>query len=586
MPDDDVLSVKSRLDIVDIVGDYVALRKAGQTHWGHCPFHSEKTPSFSVSGTRQTYHCFGCGRGGDVISFVMEIEHLAFREALERLALRAGVTLSGGAFGRTKNDGAILDIQLKSLQFFKESLLGAGGEAARAYLARRFINIEDIKRFEIGWAPSSWDSLSLYLQKNGFSKQEIASSGLVSQGERGNYDRFRGRIMFPIYSITDKLVGFGGRAIDGSEAKYLNSPESPLFNKRNNLYLLNKAKMSAREHKSLILVEGYLDAIRGHLKGYSNMAASLGTALTESQAMLIKRITGLCYICYDSDTAGQEAALRGMYVLQKCGVGVRIVRLSDGKDPDELLLKEDGEKEFQKCLDEALPLPVYHAFLRSGDIESEGASGAARENLFEGLASLPFMDVLPHLGKIGAILGMFPHKLEEEILVRQENVRGKDTRRMPEDSALGETDFAPFEETVFDPMECLFCCILWNSSEARSKFTVKTTVPFIKDVAAQNIVTGLLSGETPESLENRWRQMGDTSGMRLIAYGNAVADKEGLSDLDVDKIALTLKKRAIQAKISFLQTKMKKGIAIPSEIEEHHHLTKILKGGLSADEKR
>ena len=473
MSGSDVSEIKSKLDIVEIIGDYVSIRKKGQTYWGRCPFHNEKTPSFSVSQERQTFHCFGCGKGGDIFTFIMEMEHLEFREALEKLADTAGVKLQElrGNRGTKEKKATSGDIQKEALEFFKESLKGPSGEVARAYLNRRSITSELATKFELGWAPSSWDSLQSKLASKGYTTSQMIDSGLISKGTKGDYDRFRGRIMFPIYSVTNKLVGFGGRILDGNEAKYLNSPESPLFNKRNNLYLLNKAKMSVREKKSVILVEGYTDAIRAHSKGFTNTVASLGTALTDEQAMLIKRMTGLCYICYDSDSSGQEAALRGMYVLQKQGVFVKVVRLDGGRDPDEVLLQEDGAKEFQDFLDKAVSLPIYHAILRSADMAIPEKSAAAREELLDGLATLSYFEVEPYLNEVAEILGIFRHNLEKEISLRQENVRGKETRRIPEDDSVS---YELADETIeqADQLECLFCSLLWENKHQRGMFSV------------------------------------------------------------------------------------------------------------------
>ena len=415
MSSDDVREIKSRLDIVEIVGDYLPLRKNGRTHWGLCPFHNEKTPSFSVSQERQTFHCFGCGKGGDIFTFIMEAEHVEFREALEILAERSGVTLQNMHSVLAVDSAGHKNIQLLALDFFRKSLSERTGEAARAYLNRRSISTEECARFEIGWAPSSWDALKRFLEAQGYTQGQITESGLIAQGTNGTYDRFRGRVMFPIYALNDRLIGFGGRILDGDEAKYLNSPESPVFNKRNNLYLLNKAKISARENGSIILVEGYMDAIRAHVAGFTNTVASLGTALTDAQASLIKRVTNLCYICYDSDAAGQEAALRGMYILQRRGVTVKIVRIEGAKDPDELLVKPGGTKLFEQAIENALPLPIYHAVIRSSDITDPEKSFAAREDLLDGLASLSMFDLQPYLDRIGRELGIFAHKLQEEI---------------------------------------------------------------------------------------------------------------------------------------------------------------------------
>lgn len=578
MASDDVREIKSKLDIVEVVGDYVALRKNGQTHWGRCPFHNEKTPSFSVSQERQTFHCFGCGKGGDIFTFIMEMEHLEFRETLEILAERAGVKLQKLP-GRSplKSSGAS-NIQVIALDFFKKSLEGAGGEAARSYLSRRSINSDVSSRFEIGWAPSSWDALRKHLEICGFNAQQIMDSGLVTQGTKGTYDRFRGRIIFPIYNVSDRLIGFGGRILDGDEAKYLNSPESPLFNKRNNLYLLNKAKMSARTEKHIILVEGYMDAIRAHLAGFTNTVASLGTALTDAQAALIKRVTGLCYICYDSDSAGQEAALRGMYVLQKHGVAVKIMRLSGAKDPDELLLLSNGVEDFKKAIESAVPLPVYHAVIRSADIADPEKSYAAREELLDGLASLSLFDLQPYFDKIGQELGIFAHELKNEIESRQEKIRGRESHRIPEDDFESITSDEDDNDTP-DKVECQLCSLIWGNEEVRALLHAEAIVPFVKSPIIKDIVVALLSGERPDTLEKRWRTMGESSGLNVIALGNGLVDKEGLSSDNASDLLRILHRRFAEKRASYLQNKLKKNIATADEVQECQDLTRKLKGG-------
>ena len=580
MASDDVREVKSRLDIAEVIGDYVVLRKSGQTYWGKCPFHNEKTPSFSVSPERQTFHCFGCGKGGDVYTFIMEIENLDFKEALERLAERAGVKLQGFAVssrGSTLSRGNILR---HALDFFIRSLDNASGEAARAYLTRRSITKEDMKRFELGWAPPSWDSLFRHLTDMGFTEGQIIESGLAAQGTRNAYDRFRGRVMFPIYSATDRIIGFGGRILDGEGAKYLNSPESQVFNKRNNLYLMNKAKMHIRERGSAILVEGYMDAIRCHLSGYTNTVASLGTSLTEAQSVLIKRMTGLCYICYDSDTAGQEAALRGMYTLQKEGVSVRIVRLTGGKDPDEVLLQNGGLQMFGSAIGSAIPLPIYHAMLRKADMEIPEKSFAARNDLLEGLASLSAFDIAPHIEKISQQMGVYPHELKREIETRRISQSDAGSKRMPEDDFI-EAVAIPDKDSCLEPddLECIFCSMLWGSEELRSRFSPEYVVPFVKDEILQNMVSALLSGETPLHLEDRWRQLGDRRSFELIARGNGIIAREGIDADKAESIADTIRRRCVEERVGSLNTKLKKGTATETEVQEHLKLTRILKGG-------
>ena len=586
MVNDDVREIKSKLDIVEVVEDYVALRKKGQSYWGCCPFHGEKTPSFSVSRERQTYHCFGCNRGGDVFSFIMEIENIEFREALERLAERAGITLHQFQGQDRKASALLRDINQQAQDFFTASLESAGAKAARAYLERRFITPDIAKRFGIGWAPASWNSLQNKLSSLGYKESEMLDSGLVSQGTKGVYDRFRGRIMFPIYNVTDRLIGFGGRILEGDEAKYLNSPESQLFNKRNNLYLLNRAKSSVREAGSVILVEGYMDAIRAHLKGYTNTVASLGTALTDAQASLIKRMAGLCYICYDSDSAGAEATLRGMYILQKAGVAVKVMRLTTGKDPDEVLLRDTGLEEFRSAMDNALPLPVYHAMIKSRDFSVPEKASQAKRELLDGLATLSNFDVQPHINRISQILGIFPHELKKELENRHENIRGANKRPIPEDDYTQNVYEDEPGNDFPDDLECLFCSLLWSDSEVRAAFRPEITLPFITNSMIKTIIFALLNGEAPETMENRWRQMNDTTSLKIIAKGNGIAEKENISASVAGRILNVLQKRCVENRLESLQLKLKKGTATDKEIEEHLKLTRILKGGAFRNEEK
>lgn len=585
MGNDNVREIKSKLDIVELVGDYVSLKKKGKSYWGCCPFHGEKTPSFTVSRERQTFHCFGCNRGGDIFSFLMEIENIDFVEALERLAERTGVKLERYNPSKHRASKTLRDINIQAQEFFEKALAGVSGKVARAYLDRRRINKEEAARFGLGWAPDSWNSLYDNLVSQGYSDKEMIDSGLVSQGEHGVYDRFRGRVMFPIYDVTDRLIGYGGRILAGDSAKYLNSPESQLFNKRNNLYLLNKAKHSMRKEGSAILVEGYMDAIRAHLKGFTNTVASLGTALTETQAMLIKRMAGLCYICYDADSAGAQATLRGMYILQKVGVVVKVMRLATGKDPDEVLLRENGVAEFKEAMDNALALPVYHAMVNSRDFDIPEKAVEAKRELLDGLASLSMFDVLPYINDISRILGLFPHELRKELNRRHGNIRGTSpVRRMPEDDYIDRQD--EFPDDFPDDPECLFCSLLWANENLRSQFTPLQTVSYFESDMAKMIVTGLLNGETPEALEDRWRQMEESNLISVIAKGNSLMERGGFKENAPYKILEALQKRSVEKRVAVLQERLKKGTATDSDLKEHLELTKILKGGaLQSEEK-
>ncbi|MEG1912107.1 MAG: DNA primase [Cloacibacillus sp.] len=578
MAADEIHEIKSRLDIVEIVAEYVKLKKNGQTFWGCCPFHNEKTPSFSVSPQRQSFHCFGCGKGGDIFTFIMEMEHLEFKEALEKLAERAGVTLTRRA---ERPQTAALDIGAAALEYFQTSLTGAGGEAARSYLERRKLTPEECARFEIGWSPTSWDGLVRALQRKGFTGPQLAESGLASPGRDGGYfDRFRGRVIFPIRAITGRLVGFGGRILDGEGAKYLNSPESRLFNKRHNLYLLDKAKTAMNAKGCAILVEGYMDAIRAHLFGYTNAAASLGTALTNEQASLIKRMTGLCYVCYDSDSAGQEAALKAMYILHAEGVTAKRVLWQGGKDPDEILLLPNGVELFENAIKNALPLPLFHAQLRREALKDPLRAPEARRDLFDGLSTLSVFDVMPYMDELSAALSVFPHEMQRMIEEQRKSGGGERVLERPRYFTNDEEPNAQSEPVQFgDDLEYMLCSLLWGRGELRSEYDAEEIMRYIKDPGVQNIVFALLGGEEPSDMERRWQQMGDRTGLQIIARGDGLLSKEGIIDETASKLIETMRQNFLKRKISSYVKKIKVGAISEEEYSDYLKYNRLLKGG-------
>jgi DNA primase len=587
---DDVREIKSRMDITELVGDYVQLRRMGSSLKGLCPFHSEKTPSFTVSSDRQTFHCFGCGKGGDVFTFLMEIEGLSFREALEQLAQRTGVKLSHETSpvnaAKRKETALILE---EAEKFFKDSLLGTGGEAPRLYLERRGLAREDWLRFGIGWGPRSWDALLTHMRKAGFTDSDIVNSGLAGQGEKGLYDRFRGRVIFPVRDEMGKIRGFGGRLIDGEGAKYVNSPEGELFNKRRLLYLMHAAKKTVRELGRVILTEGYMDAIRCHLAGFSEAVASLGTSLTEEQASLIKRFADLCYIVYDSDSAGQEAAVRGMYILQRRGVEVRVVSISEGKDPDELLSGEDGGELFRSLLKKALPLPLYHVFIRRHALRMPGKGKAAREDVLNGLASLSALDIQAYIPKIAEGFGVLQHQVEREIELRRRKAENAKSAIYEEGNEGDPGVYIDSGENIEEEslksretdLECAVCSIIWHDEELRSRLSQGDVVPFLTDEAVAGAVSALLSGESPDELESRWRALGETGCPGRIARGDAVL-AEGLGPDDAPKMIETLRKRALTRRYDELTGRCLRGEATKDEIAEKDDLAKKIKGNVGA----
>lgn len=345
LDEDDVQSVKDSTDIVDIISEYVDLKRAGNNYKGLCPFHNEKTPSFTVSPDKNIFHCFGCGESGDAIAFIMKYNHLDFREAIEELADRANIKLRKK---QTGYDRKKVDENRKYYQMNREAAIYfyrnlKKDRKAMVYLSKRGIDNNIVDRFGIGYAGESWDGLLNYLIKKGYALEDIDRAGLVSKSRNGKntFDRFRGRIMFPIWDVKDRIIGFGGRLITEQEnmPKYLNSPDSPVFIKGNNLYGLNKARDSIREKRQIILVEGYMDVIALSVHGINNAAASLGTALTPEQIKLIKRYTDNIVISYDSDNAGKQAAVKAAVLIKKEGISPKIVELDEGMDPDEYLKK-------------------------------------------------------------------------------------------------------------------------------------------------------------------------------------------------------------------------------------------------------
>lgn len=349
-PDELVEEVRSRSDIVDVISSYVKLQKKGGTYFGLCPFHNEKTPSFSVTPSKQMYYCFGCGAGGNVITFLMEYENYTFPEALEALAERAGVELPKGeesAEARRQADlrSRLLEANKEAGRYFYYQLTGPGGKRAHEYLTGRGLTEETIRRFGLGYANMYSDDLYRYLKKKGFSDEVLNESGLVKIEERGAHDRFWNRVMFPIMDANSRVIGFGGRVMGDAKPKYLNSPETLIFDKSRNLYGLHRARSSRKPY--FLLCEGYMDVISMHQAGFTNAVASLGTAFTAGHASLIKRYVQEVYLVYDSDEAGTKAALRATPILKEAGISAKVIRMEPYKDPDEFI-KNLGAGEFEK----------------------------------------------------------------------------------------------------------------------------------------------------------------------------------------------------------------------------------------------
>ena len=348
--------IKSRCNIVDVIGRVVPLKRAGSNYKGRCPFHNEKTPSFVVSETKQIFTCFGCGATGDVIGFVKQYYQLDFMQAIEKLADEYGITLQKG-FRKKENKEEAYRINREAAKFFFKSFR-SGENPGSAYMKQRGINADILYQFGIGYADGQWDSLYQYLTKLGFKKEKLLELGLISQSKGKYYDKFRNRVMFPIMNTGGKIIGFGGRIVGEGMPKYLNSQESSVFLKKNNLYGLNITKQEIQKSDQAILVEGYMDVISLYQNGVKNVSASLGTALTENQTRLLKHYTNNIVLSYDADEAGVKAALRGLDILHREHCRAKVLHLSEGKDPDEFV-KKNGKLAFLKLADRALPYADY-----------------------------------------------------------------------------------------------------------------------------------------------------------------------------------------------------------------------------------
>jgi DNA primase len=375
---DDLELIKQKINIVDLISEYIPLKKAGVNFKAPCPFHQEKTPSFMVSPERGIFHCFGCGVGGDIFKFIMLKEGLEFKDALELLANKAGVTLKGSQ----KKDGKerLWEVNLKSAQFYHYLLTSHKlGKKALEYLKKRGLEEKTIKEFNIGYAPQNWEILTQFLKKRGFTTQEIIDSGMGVVSKSGCYDRFRGRIMFPLVDVQNRVIGFSGRVLDKSEPKYINSPQTTIFDKRRFLFGINLSKGEIKQKDKAILVEGEMDMIMSYQAGVKNIVASKGTALTEEQIELLKRYAKELLLCFDTDLAGDAASRRGIEMADQAGLNMRVIQVKEAKDPAETILND--KKSWEEAVNGAIP--IYDYYLQSVEKRFDSKTAAGKRAIFE-----------------------------------------------------------------------------------------------------------------------------------------------------------------------------------------------------------
>lgn len=383
--DEIIEEVRIKNDIVDVISGYVRLQKKGSSYFGLCPFHNEKSPSFSVSRQKQMYYCFGCGAGGNVFTFLMEYENYTFQEAVKALADKAGVALpeaeySKEARARADLKATLLDINKLAAKYYYAQLRQPQGAIGLKYLKDRQLGDDMLRAFGLGYSNKYSDDLYRYLKEKGYKDDMLAKAGLISYDERqGVYDKFWNRVMFPIMDVNNRVVGFGGRVMGDGKPKYLNSPETPVFDKSRNLYGLNRARRTKKSY--FLLCEGYIDVIALHQAGFDNAVASLGTALTPGHALLIRRYVNEVYLTYDSDDAGTRAALRALPILKEAGITARIIRMEPYKDPDEFI-KNLGAEAFEERIKKARNGFLYslEVLRREYDMDSpEGKTDFMRE---------------------------------------------------------------------------------------------------------------------------------------------------------------------------------------------------------------
>lgn len=421
--------LKTRINIVDVIGREVQLKRAGSNFKGLCPFHNEKTPSFMVSEQKQIFNCFGCGEKGDAIKFVERYYGLSFMDAVEKLCEENNITMPKKSGGKNIDYNKYYDINREAAVFFYRNLTSGPNDGYR-YISRRGIKDETIKNFGLGFAPNRGNALYTYLRSKNVSDEDMLKLGLVQKGKNGFYDKFRNRVMFPIFNTSGKVIGFGGRALGDVMPKYLNSSESDIFLKKNNLYALNLTKRAISDEDQVLMVEGYMDVISLYQAGVKNVVASLGTALTENQAKLISRYTKNIILSYDADNAGVNAAMRGIDIVKGSNCNVRILRINDGKDPDEFI-KNNGREEFLKLVKGAIPATEFRLSVmeRGYDFNDDLQILDYIRRCVPILKSISPVEQNIYIKKLASRFGLSEYAIESEIRAGGESASTQQTRR-------------------------------------------------------------------------------------------------------------------------------------------------------------
>jgi DNA primase len=542
-----ITEVKQKLDIVELVSEYVTLQKAGRNFKGLCPFHSEKHASFFVFPEQQSWHCFGaCGTGGDIFSFIMKKEGIDFGQALRLLAQRGGITLSPREVSSKVEDEKrekLFQINEAAAEYYHHLLLNTkAGKAARSYLARRKVTPEVIKEFRLGFSPDAWETLKNYLLDKSYTEKELTEVGLIIEKEDGvSYDRFRNRVMFPICDIQGRVTGFGARVLDDSLPKYINSPQTAIYDKSNILYGVDKAKSAIRKKNLVIIVEGYMDVLTAHQHNWQNVVGSMGTSLTEKQVGGIKRLTNNITLALDADLAGEEATLRGKAILNYSNAEANVILLPPGKDPDEVI-REDAAF-WEKLVEQAMPIMdfAFQSVISKVDINKARDKSQAVQKLLPSIHEIKDPAQRFHyVDKLARALKIDRSNLE----VALQKLKTTRERRQPSKPAE-ESGLA--HQFVSSPIEERCLALLLQYPELRS-------------------LTGELSPEHFENTENRevfvkWQQSSDVSDLETkldssllehlyylvdknFPFPPAIRESERTRYLDLDNCILRLQEKS------------------------------------------
>ncbi len=555
IPENLIDTIQERTDIVEVISRYVPLKKAGRNYKAPCPFHHEKTPSFVVSPDKQIYHCFGCGAGGNVFSFLMKFENIEFPEVVEMLADKAGVALPRS--GSQNKEMATLANQLYKIndlaaQFFQSSLVN--NASAKEYLRRRGIGDETAKKFRIGYAPDGWDGLLNFFKKKGVEAAILEKSGLVIPNERGGYyDRFRRRIIFPIIDLKEKTLGFGGRVLDSSLPKYMNSPETAVYSKGRNLYGLNFSRESIKKEGYALVVEGYLDFIIPYQAGVKNLIATLGTALTIDQVKLLKRFAGTVIMVYDPDEAGEAASLRNMDIFISEDVNVYVAELPQGVDPDSCIQKL-GTEEFLRIVKSAKNLFDYKLEKLSARFNIKTAHGKA------GIAN----EMLPTLARINnAVLkSSLIKKLAEKLSVDEESIKAELKKVKPDYSARGPVTASPAPARKRSPCaEEMLIALMLEGGHFVKRVKENLSADDFNDPSARDVVKAIFDMAELKKEINPARLINhmNNNGTAAILISEAVNLAEIMGDKDKalgDCIA-RMKKDNVKSRLEELRARIK-----------------------------